>query len=230
MSLPKDRENDWIQKGKNSLSISVITPRVLLVEPNGYTPLIRHHGWLGLMGGHITLEESERLKDKNLLDPDIIAPTIVREVQEEANADIGPYVRTSAAMLGLAEVHIIDFVRPLFTHATIPIMICKIPGNLPFRGAIEKVPPHRLPLKTFPDAAMALIHREQMHRKGATGPIIPDWLNKWGEIIFETHPDKRYIKGTPPVVEYSHGTQTPPIPRTYPPHIRRWLIQQYRKM
>lgn len=87
-----------------------------------------------------------------------------------------------------------------------------------------------VPIRTYPDAAMALIHLEKMRRKGARAPITPEWLNVWGEVIFLLSPHRRYIKGAPPLEELGLAHRPPRIPKNYPPEIKRWLSRQYRKM
>jgi|GEM_PF-7129858 len=224
MTVEDKRKNDWM------LESGAVTPRVLLIEPNGYVPMLLYKGWHGLPGGHVALGEAASLPLANILDPEVLAPTIIRETLEEGNIDITPWIRTRSAVLGFTEVDIIDREKHTITHAVSPIMICKIPGGLPFNEHIVKVPPGRIPIRTYPDAALALLHRERMKRSGARGPIYPDWLNAWGEVVFENHPEKRYIRGRPPFEALGLSFMPPSIPRTYPAHIRSWLESQYAKM
>lgn len=231
MNLIRDIESDWIGYHHDDNVFAVLTPRALLVEPNGFIPMGRIGKWHMLFGGHAKQREMQQIFEvlPNLT-PAAIENTVVAEVQEETKIDIRSHYRKSAKIFGVAHVDIVDRSHRTITHAVTPVVVCPIPGGLPFAKDVIKVPPGHIPQYTFPDAAYALAawndKTERMIRLLAR---FPDNLND-ELVIFQTRPYRKYLHGEPPLHALGFVYDPEPIPKNYPQDLQRWLHQQHAKM
>lgn len=228
--MSAERTNDWFL-GSDTRHTAAIIPRVIPIEPNGTLRLIRHKGRIGALGGHITKEESLRFgPETNLLDLGAMTPTLDRETFEEGRVALGRYLETSAAILGIAEILMVRRDTNTSVDTITPMIICQIPGGLPFTEQVIRVPWGHIPRDTYPDAALALIHLYTGKRNRRTGPIMPEFLNKWGKVVYELSPNRRYLKGEPPLRQLGFVFDRPTIPERYPHDIQDWLRDQYDRL
>lgn len=212
-------------------TFGTITPRVLLREPNGYVPMIPHTGDLGLPGGHTQMRDIRRGWRKLFWNPLAHVPTVIRETKEETGVDIRPFLRKRLELLGIVNVTIIDAVKKRVINAITPVLYTEIPGGLPFNDTVVKVVPGHIPKRTFPDASLALFRLHTLESVGlmkfAIEPVI---LNENEPVVFRMGKRQGYVAGAPPFWREGYQQRAPYIPRTLPPHLRKWLKQQYARM
>jgi hypothetical protein len=180
-----ERAEDFIQPSSTARNKWAIVPRVLLIDPTDKIPLIEHKGRLGLFGGHIKNKEIYAMENKNLLDPEVILPTLGREVNEESGKDLTKYLK-KATCLGLAEIEVLDLTKtPLeTTYNLTPIFIARTPKIHYKRKDIYMSRINAMPKLIYPDAALAFWHIRRNLQRQEYGAIFPDWLNHDRHVIF----------------------------------------------
>lgn len=227
----KESTGDWFIGGQFDAHVAAVIPRVFPVEPNKTVIMIRHKRGKGALGGHITRAESATIHQKNLLDVRALSQTLSREAKEEGGLDIGEYIEKNGRVIGLAEVLMVRRDAHTSVDALIPMVLCNIPGGLPFNEQVMRVPWGHIPAHTYPDAALTLIHMyTHPHILNDDRPIMPEWLNRWGKVVFELSPKRRYLQGRPPLERLGYIYRHPPIPQKYPEDIKRWMELQYEKL
>ncbi len=227
MRKEKRDRRDYYWTSESGL-ITTITPRVILREPNGYLPMIRHGDVLGLLGGHTQRRDMGPRWRKLLWNPLAHVRTVIRETKEESGVDIRPFLRRRLEFLGIVDILVVDMNRRLLINNITPILYTDIPGGLPFRPDIEKVHPRSIPVRTFPDASLGLFRLFTLEDAGLMRfHVEPVPLNVGEEIVYRTGDRQEYIRGEPPYHLEGYPRRAPAIPRTLPPSMRHWLRDQY---
>lgn len=186
-------EQDFYLPHKSASVRTVISPRVILLDPDGNFPLVLTKGLRGLPGGKGKLSE---IADQNLLGIGSF-PTIAREVEEETERDVSAYLSKASACVGLAEITGVDAVAHVVTEILTPIFICRVPHmTYPNTVTIANLHEHQ-PGPLYPDARLAIHHVQRRIRERQTGFILPEFLNEGRKIYFQLAPVRGLISRIP---------------------------------
>ncbi len=174
----------------------VISPRVILLDPNGSFVLVLHEGtgWWGLPGGKFKV--GEVTSGLNLLGIGVF-PTLRREVSEEVGINISLYQPIHFTCLGVTEVHAVDSENRQITRITSPIFVYKVPDLLGIKQNTVLLASYPFPGPLFPDARIALKYYFDKARTNSGELITPEFLNQGEVFYFQMKPKPQLLMGSP---------------------------------
>ncbi len=148
------------------------------MDEEGTIPLVAHGEHVGLPGGRVSVKERKQSELFDMLNIRHIAPTIVREVQEELHMDISPQV-SRVQHLGIAAVEILHPQRHRLriTDMLAPILFLRL-SRIHFPERVARASLSHLPANLYPDAAFALQRVRELEREKRLERIEPVYLNR----------------------------------------------------